>query len=255
MGRNGTVVNHTIGGRVFESFSMPPPQPEWEEPTGESHEHIDGGRSLVTDRNWLPLAGIFTLCAGLVSVLAGLVCLGAGILKTVRAGVFMGRTVLVGMVLLVNFPVAGSILLAAANLAAAYKVIVRNHASAPIRLATLTGGGVSLQIGQIEPGMSITKRFHIAQDGTLIFSAGQSGKKLNVIVDDMSHTHSAAIKRSISSRIFGNPPIAEQDRCEPHLSTQRPRSANSAPVLLPMLQRISLASVPSYRIRPLPALP
>ena len=40
--------------------------------------------------------------------------------------------------------------------------------------AALNGGGVSLQIGQIKAGATITRKFHITHDGTLIFSAEQS---------------------------------------------------------------------------------
>jgi hypothetical protein len=50
-------------------------------------------------------------------------------------------------------------------------------------LAAITGGGVSLEIGRIRPGASITKEFRIVHDGTLVFSGEQSGRKLQVVVD------------------------------------------------------------------------
>src|SRR5436190_1014646 len=143
---------------------------------------------LVTDWKWLQLIGIVTLCVGFGSVLAGLVCLGIWTLKMVRSGDWsrdrlMGQMIFVAVVLVVNFPVSGGILWTTFNLETRYTVIIRNHAPAAIQLAAITGGGVSLEIGRIQPGASITKKFHIVHDGTLVFSGEQSGRKLQVVVD------------------------------------------------------------------------
>jgi hypothetical protein len=143
---------------------------------------------LATDWKWLQLAGMLTLFAGFVPVLAGLVCLGIWTLKMVRSGDWsrdrlMGRMIFVTLVLIINFPVAAGILWTAYKLETRYTVIIRNSAPAAIRLAAITGGGVSLEIGRIEPGASVTKRFHIVRDGTLIFSGEQSGQELRMVID------------------------------------------------------------------------
>jgi hypothetical protein len=39
-GYNGTVGNRTLDGWVLESFSMPPSQPEWKQPTGENRMNM-----------------------------------------------------------------------------------------------------------------------------------------------------------------------------------------------------------------------
>ena len=130
---------------------------------------------LVTGWKWLELAGIFILYTGFASVAVGLVSLSFWVLQGVRSGDWarerlMGRTMFVAMVLVINVPVAGLILWTTYNISTRYTVVVRNYGSASIQLAAITGGGVSLEIGPIEPGASVTKKFHIAYDGTLMFS-------------------------------------------------------------------------------------
>src|SRR5215468_751403 len=143
---------------------------------------------LVTGWKWLELAGIFILYTGTASVVVGLVSLSLCVLQRVRSGDWarerlMGRTMFVAMVLVINVPVAGLILWTTYNISTTYTVVVRNYGSASIQLAAITGGGVSLEIGPIEPGASVTKKFHIAQDGTLMFSEERSGRKVQTVVD------------------------------------------------------------------------
>jgi hypothetical protein len=142
---------------------------------------------LVTGWTWLMVVAPYVLLAGLISVLAAFASLVVAITKTIRAGAWsrrlLARTVLVGTVAVVNFPVAGAIIWTVIALETAYTVEVRNNASAPVEQAALTGGGVSLKIGEVKPGASVTRRFYIAHDGTLLFSAQQSQKQLNVVVD------------------------------------------------------------------------
>jgi hypothetical protein len=96
----------------------------------------------------------------------------------------MGRTIFVAIVLVISFPVAGLILWTTYNLSTRYTVVVRNYGSASIESGAITGGGVSLDLGSIDPGASVTKRFHIGQKGTLMFSGEQGGRKLQMVVDD-----------------------------------------------------------------------
>ena len=142
---------------------------------------------VFTEWRWLPIAGMFVICAGFASVVSGLVYLGAGILKRIRSGTWLrvsiGPAVLVGAVLISNFPVCYGLFWAGVHIATTYTVVVRNHASTPIEKAALNGGGVSLQIGQIKAGATITSKSHITQDGTLIFSAEQNGSQIGVLVD------------------------------------------------------------------------
>ena len=95
----------------------------------------------------------------------------------------MGQTIVVAAALVVNFPAAGGILWTVYDLETKYTVVIRNHAPAAIELAAITGGGVSLEIGTIRPGATITKKFRVVTDGTLVFSGEQSGRKLQVVAD------------------------------------------------------------------------
>jgi hypothetical protein len=91
--------------------------------------------------------------------------------------------IFVAIVLVLNIPVAGGILWTTYYLETRYTVVVRNHSSAAIQSAAITGGGVELEIGRIEPGASIRKKFHIVHDGTLVFSGEQTGRKLQMVID------------------------------------------------------------------------
>src|SRR5215470_3351032 len=135
---------------------------------------------LITGWRWLEVVGIFVLYTGFVSVVSGLVLLALWVLRRIRSGDWareqlMGRTIFAAIVLVINFPAAGLILWTAYNLSARYTVVVRNYGSASIESGAITGGGVSLDLGSVDPGASVTKRFHIGQKGTLMFLGEQSG--------------------------------------------------------------------------------
>src|SRR5258706_4106758 len=118
---------------------------------------------LVTRWQWLILVGLCVLCAGLVSVIAGLIGVGIAIMKMVRTGIWsrrlMANTAIVAMILTVNFPIAGGTVWSVINLLTQYRVVVRNQASDPIERAALNGGGISVPIGEIKPGASVTRKF------------------------------------------------------------------------------------------------
>jgi hypothetical protein len=136
---------------------------------------------------WLILVGLCVLCAGLVSVIAGLIGVGIAITKMVRTGFrsrrLMANAAIVAMILTVNFPVAGGIVWSVINLLTQYRVVVRNQASEPIERAALNVGGISVPIGEIKPGASVTRKFYITGDGTLIFSGELNRKQLNTVVE------------------------------------------------------------------------
>ena len=144
---------------------------------------------LITGGRWLELVGIFVLYTGFASVVSGLVLLTFWVLRRIHSDDWareqlMGRTIFVAIVLVINFPVAGLILWTTYNLSTRYTVVVRNNGSASMESGAITGGGVSLDLGSIDPGASVTKRFRIGQDGILMFSGEQGGRKLQIVVDD-----------------------------------------------------------------------
>ena len=144
---------------------------------------------LITGWLWLELVGLFLLYIGFASIVSGLVLLALWVLRRIHSGDWareqlMDRTIFAAIVLVINFPVAGLIVWTAYNLSTRYTVVVHNYGSASIESGAITGGGVSLDLGPIDPGASVTKRFHVGHDGTLMFSGEQGGRKLQMVVDD-----------------------------------------------------------------------
>jgi hypothetical protein len=124
----------------------------------------------------LILVGLCVLCAGLVSVIAGLVGVGIAItngecghccddLDRQLSGSWRHRMV------------------GHQSSLTQYRVVVRHQASEPIERAALTGGGISVPIGEIKPGASVTRKFYFTGDGTLIFSGELNRKQLNTVVE------------------------------------------------------------------------
>jgi hypothetical protein len=138
---------------------------------------------------WTPLmfAGLATLYAGFLLVLGGLVVLGVAIVKMIRARAWTPalkrRSALVALLLIVNFPAAGAIIWAVVYLETIYTVTISNHSSSTIEQAAISGGGVSVQLGQIKSGARVTKRFFIEHKGELVLSGIEGGRPLNVVID------------------------------------------------------------------------
>jgi hypothetical protein len=143
---------------------------------------------LVTEWRWLPFLGILTLYGGCGAVLLGLAMLAYWFRARIRSGDLererlTGRAVIVGCVLLVNFPAAAGIIWMTVRIATTYTVTVQNRGAAPLRSAVVSGGGVSVRFEEISPHSIATRRFHIVHDGTLNFSGEQNGKPMAIEVE------------------------------------------------------------------------
>lgn len=143
---------------------------------------------VATGATWVATAGLIAFYAGLTSVLAGITLLTVWFVKAVRSGerrweASMMRIVLTAVILVINLPVAAVLISSAMRIDATYTVVIHNQSSAPIYSASITGGGVAVTAGTIMPGTRVTKRFHIVEDGALLFSGEQSGRKLATELD------------------------------------------------------------------------
>ncbi len=136
------------------------------------------GTWRLTRWHWLGTAGLLTLPLGLAAFLAGTIALTWHLWREWR----VGRTtrsplwlhaVLVGGLLLINFPAAVFYMLSAINITTRYTVRVHNDSDRPIESLVVTGPGVRVELGPIAPGQQAQRHVHFRGDGTLDFSARQ----------------------------------------------------------------------------------
>jgi hypothetical protein len=134
----------------------------------------------VTRWHWLETAGLFTVVLGSAAFVAGMIALVLHVLREGKDG-RMARSrlwpkgVLVGGVLLANFPAAFFFILSAIDVSARYTLRLHNDSDRPIESLVVTGPGVRLEFGPIAPGRDLRWLLHFAGEGPLDFSARQSG--------------------------------------------------------------------------------
>ncbi len=136
------------------------------------------GTWRLTRWHWLETAGLLTLPLGLAAFLAGTIALTWHLWRewrvgrTTRSPLWL-QAVLVGGLLLINFPAAVFYMLSAINITTRYTVRVHNDSDRPIESLVVTGPGVRVELGPIAPGQQAQRHVHFRGDGTLDFSARQ----------------------------------------------------------------------------------
>ncbi len=136
------------------------------------------GTWRLTRWHWLGTAGLLTLPLGLAAFLAGTIALTWHLWRewrvgrTTRSPLWL-QAVLVGGLLLINFPAAVFYMLSAINITTRYTVRVHNDSDRPIESLVVTGPGVRVELGPIAPGQQAQRHVHFRGDGTLDFSARQ----------------------------------------------------------------------------------
>ncbi len=124
----------------------------------------------ATRLNWLPIAGYFTILAGLGFFAVGIACL---IAYAYRQRGFTGRKLLVGLLLLSNFPAAAFYALSGLALLTQYVVTVVNESESTIESFVIEGPGVHVELGPVQVGESKLCRVFFDADGALKFNAQQ----------------------------------------------------------------------------------
>ncbi len=136
------------------------------------------GTWRLTRWHWLGTTGLLTLPLGLAAFLAGTIALAWHLWRewrverTTRSPLWL-QAVLVGGLLLINFPAAVFYMLSAINITTRYTVRVHNDSDRPIESLVVTGPGVRVELGPIAPGQQAQRHVHFRGDGTLDFSARQ----------------------------------------------------------------------------------
>ncbi|HEX2477136.1 MAG TPA: hypothetical protein VHK01_20440 [Lacipirellulaceae bacterium] len=124
----------------------------------------------ATRLDWLPIAGYFTILAGLTFFAVGVMCLVAYVYR--RRGLDL-TTFLLGALLFSNFPAAAIYGLSAIGLMTQYVVQVVNESDAVIDSFLVEGPGVRTELGPIQIGESKQCRVFFDADGNLTFNARQ----------------------------------------------------------------------------------
>lgn len=161
----------------------------------------------VTRWHWLETAGLLTILLGSGAFVAGVIALVWHVLREGKDG----RTarsrlwpegVLVGGLLLANFPAAFFFILSAIDVSTRYTLRVHNDSDRPIESLVVTGPGVRLEFGPIAPGRDLRWLLHFAGEGPLDFSARQSGFQFGGQLEGYVTTGSGG-KKSIRVRRGG----------------------------------------------------
>ncbi len=135
----------------------------------------------VANWDWLMAAGLFTVLGGLLLFAIGAGCLVVYVIREARNGqphrIPLGlQSLLVGGLLLVNFPAAAYYAWSAVGLMTQFTVCVVNETGAVVDNVVLTGPGVHVETGPIPAGSRSWHTVHFSTDGTLEFAASwQSG--------------------------------------------------------------------------------
>lgn len=133
----------------------------------------------VTRWHWLEAAGLFAIALGSCAFVAGMIALVRHVLRegkekrATRSRLWL-QSVVVGGLLLANFPAAVFFTLSAIEVSTRYTLRFHNDSDRPIESLVVTGPGVRLEFGPIAPGRDLRWLLHFAGEGPLVFSARQS---------------------------------------------------------------------------------
>ena len=153
---------------------------------------------LLTRRDDLALAGIWSIYLGFVFLAAGFITLVFAHRSARRAGSFPRRriwswTLATSLVLLANLPAAWGCVWVAIEVATCYTVQIRNESGRPVDSATVSGAGLEIPFGRIASGSHARRYFWVQQDGALIVTIHQG-----------SETRSIPVSGYVSSMIGGS---------------------------------------------------
>ena len=143
---------------------------------------------VITRWDWLMMAGVATLYAGVAAFFIGAFALACFCWLASRSADLprrrnSNRVLACGLLLVSNFPVAVGIVAAAIAIETCYVVIVQNNSQQVLSGIRLSGGGCEAEIGTIPPGGAARRSFWIQDDGSLEFRALQGNSALTHTID------------------------------------------------------------------------
>jgi hypothetical protein len=145
---------------------------------------------FATGWEWLPIAGILTIYAGVFLFAVGVCVLGyqlwaARTAIDLRRGRLWIAVSVCAILMLGNFPAAlGLMALALEVVSAEYVVQIDNRTKLPLGEIRVFGGGLDEDYKDIAPDAELLKRFWIKQDGDLKFEAVSNGHKIQAVIEN-----------------------------------------------------------------------
>ncbi len=130
----------------------------------------------LTRWQWLEMMGLMTILIGLIAFLSGAVCLTLHLKRESRTG----RTsplnaLLVGGLLIANFPAAIFYTSSAIDISTRYTIRVYNDSDHQIESFMILGPGIETEIGPIPSGKKVVRHYYPTTDGYLRFTVRQHG--------------------------------------------------------------------------------
>jgi hypothetical protein len=173
---------------------------------------------LLTRWEILEILGAFTIYGGIISVILAFVALIGYIIAAVKAKAGLKKVALHAVIVLaaiiINFPAAMVCVLGVDYISSIYVLTIENRTTFAIQQVTISGGGFTWNIGPIMPGDKGHIEFHIAFEGSLLFSAISNGNKIDGVLEGYV-TSGLRIQRTLTIMdggkylIDGKPPVAD----------------------------------------------
>lgn len=150
---------------------------------------LAGGVSIyvlwrITRADLLMILGGWTLILGLALFLVGLAFLAHHVMKAEKAE--RRKALPVFALLCLNFPVAAACIFSALEVHSRYTLTVINDSAREISDFTVSGAGISENMGSIAPGESAREHFHASAEGSIDFTAKHGEKPLGGCIEGYS---------------------------------------------------------------------
>lgn len=125
---------------------------------------------------WLEIMGLASILIGIGAFLGGAVCLIFHLKSESRnARTSPIKALLVGGLLIANFPLAVFYTTSAYDISTRYTIRVHNESNDSIESFVILGPGIKTEMGPISSGHKAVRHYYPTTDGSLRFAARQNG--------------------------------------------------------------------------------
>ena len=139
---------------------------------------------FATRAQWLTVAGIVNLYAGLALFCIGVISLAVYFYKARRSAIagYWKKSIVTLAILFSNFPVAAAIFSAAYYVASFSTVVIENQSNTQIEDIYLSERGHVYKIGSVLPNEKLEKKYHFQSEGSVYYSFTKNGIKYEGIL-------------------------------------------------------------------------